>query len=474
MKAALNMILVLTVFPIWGQQIVAPIADSLFSVPKNLDFNHDHIQPAIRKVIDPKHCGKDSAHANVLVIQLISDSYAQYDTAFRYRASVGFQGEWISKKWHNRTRFLSGWNLREDHRQDHAFLLPLHNRNAYWYNDFRTRFSYTHNDVLQTSFGIDQQFYGEGYRSLLQGDQIAPNPFAQMRVKFWRLEYGLLYQFLHEQDSTRYLKFQASHYLSWNVTNKWNITFYEAVLFQPKDGNLKRGFEIEYLNPIAFFRPQEYSLGSADNVLLGAHTHIRLLNHTIYGQLSLDEFVLGEIRNRTRWWANKYGVQLGLKGKLGKLEYRLEGNVIRPYTYSHINFGQNSGQLGRPMGHPLGSNFAEILAQLQTRYKLFHVMGYAVFQLKGYDSDTVSWGGDVYKPYTMRPATLEYGNTIGQGTTIRSFELGLSIQHPLPAVPLQAYCQIAGKYSWGDISARFDPILVLGIRSALFSPRRLF
>lgn len=474
MRAALHIILALSSFTLWGQQIVAPIADSLFTIPKNLDSDHDHIQPAIRKMIDPKHCGKDSAHANVLVIKLISDSYAQYDTAFRYRASVGFQGEWIGKKWYNRTRFLSGWNLREDHRQDHAFLLPLHNRKGYLYNDFRTRFSYTHNQILQTSFGVDQQFFGEGYRSLLQGDQIAPNPFAQMRVKFWRLEYGLLYQFFHEQDSLRYWKFQASHYLSWNVTNHWNITLYEAVLFQPKDGNLRRGFEVEYLNPIAFFRPQEYSIGSADNVLLGAHTHVRLRKHTLYGQISLDEFVLGEIRNRTRWWANKYGVQIGAKGRLGQFGYRLEGNLIRPYTYSHINFGQNSGNLNRPIGHPLGSNFAEILAQLQWGKKHLKFTAYSVFVLKGYDQYSLSWGGDIYKPYTMRPADLEYGNTIGQGMTVRSIELGLSAQYPIPALPVKAYFQVAGRYQWGDIQARLDPILILGIRSDLFSPRRLF
>jgi hypothetical protein len=327
---------------------------------------------------------------------------------------------------------------------------------------------------LQVSFGVDQQFFGEGYRSLLQGDQIAPNPFAQMRVKFWRLEYGLLYQFFHEQDSLRYWKFQASHYLSWNVTNNWNITFYEAVLFQPTDGDLNRGFEIEYLNPIAFFRPQEYSLGSADNVLLGAHTHIRLRNHTIYGQLSLDEFVLGEIRNRTRWWANKFGVQLGVKGKLGNVGYRIEGNVIRPYTYSHINFGQNSGQMGRPVGHPLGSNFAELLAQFQLQKNRLRFTGYAVFQLKGLDNDITSWGGDIYKPYTFRPVDLEYGNTIGQGITVRSIEIGTGLQYPVPILPLQVYCQISGKYSWGDISNRFDPLLVIGVRSELFSPRRLF
>ena len=147
-----------------------------------------------------------------------------------------------------------------------------------------------------------------------------------MRASIWRLEYGLLYQFYHENTpSTRAWKFGATHYLSYNVTRNWNITALSRYCFNPKTVNLTVHLKLNTLNPIVFFRPQEYSLGSSDNVLLGIQTSYRIKQHTIYGQLLLDEFVLKEIRSRSQWWANKYGVQLGVKGKIRKWAYRVEG-----------------------------------------------------------------------------------------------------------------------------------------------------
>ena len=92
----------------------------------------------------------------------------------------------------------------------------------------------------------------------------------------------------------------------------------ESVLFQPKDVSFKRGFEVEYLNPFVFFRPQEYSIGSTDNVFMAAQAAYRFKNKCIYTQVTIDEFDFTQIKNRTRWWANKYGIQLGIKGTKGK------------------------------------------------------------------------------------------------------------------------------------------------------------
>ncbi|MFN6083690.1 MAG: hypothetical protein ACK476_02020, partial [Fluviicola sp.] len=243
------------------------------------------------------------------LVSLVTENFVQYDSTLTFRSSLGFnvQGSW--KKWMNKTQVLSGWSAREADNQVHSFILPLNNNSYYWYNDVRTRFGYNANKQLHISFGIDNQFFGEGYRSLIQSDQVAPNPFAMLRTKFWRFEYGLLYQFYHEQQiNSRYLKFNALHYLSYNVTDKFNISLFEQVLFPSKDGQLKRNFEVEYLNPIVFFRPQEYSIGSADNVLLALNTSYDFKNSTLYGQIALDEFVLSEIRARSKWWANKYAV----------------------------------------------------------------------------------------------------------------------------------------------------------------------
>ena len=119
-------------------------------------------------------------------------------------------------------------------------------------------------------------------------------------------------------------------------------------------------------NPFIFFRPVEYGIGSADNSLLGAGLKLTISQHFIaYSNFILDEFLLSELRNRTGWWGNKYGVQLGIKtfdlfNKTG-LYSITEFNLVRPFTYSHISSKQNYGHKNHSLAHPLESNFKEYL-----------------------------------------------------------------------------------------------------------------
>lgn len=412
-------------------------------------------------------------------IYIATENFAKFDSTFSFRSSLGFkvQGSW--KKWMNKTQVLSGWSAREADNQVHSFILPLNNNSYYWYNDVRTRFGYNANKQLHISFGIDNQFFGEGYRSLIQSDQVAPNPFTMLRTKFWRFEYGLLYQFYHEQQvNSRYLKFNALHYLSYSY-DKFNISLFEQVLFPSKDGHLKRNFEVEYLNPIVFFRPQEYSIGSADNVLLALNTSYDFKNSTIYGQIALDEFVLSEIRARSKWWANKYAVQLGYKGNHKRWLYRVEANLVRPYTYAHIDFSQNAGNLGRPNAHPLGSNFVELLAHTTYEFdKIGSVDLFGTFNLKGFDETGKSWGGDIYQNYAFR--VKEYGNTIGQGLTQRSVMFGSVYRYHLRSKKkifsssFELYAQVNLHYTWGEKGNQFLPSTVIGIRNNVFQSRKPF
>ncbi len=463
------------------EQRVSAITD--FPYPREYNvYLHTAIQPMRSPYslhVDPKQAGYAR---NSFDLNPLTESYASFDSTFNYRASIGVGMSFQTKRWYNRTQFLSGWSARETIDQEHPAFLPEHNRSYYWFNDVRTRTHFRASKNVDLSFGIDNHFIGEGYRSLLLSNQNAPTPFVMMRVNFWKLEYGLLYQAYHETDTSGNLwKFNAQHYLSWNATKNFNLTLVEQVVFQPKDGPFVRGFEVEYLNPIVFFRPQEYSLGSSDNVILGLQTSYRIGKHKIYGQLSLDEFVLDEIKKKSRWWANKYGAQLGVRGTIkNNVSYLVEGSFVRPYTYSHVNAGQNVGNMGLPTGHPLGSNFAELLSVVSFRHKISNSEdGYiflnhkvfAAFQLKGFDADSLSWGGDIYESYVFRPK--EYENTIGQGITMRSFVFGAQTCYNMRRVPIEYYLRFSGNYSWGELKSTFSPSVVIGVRSNMFQARRL-
>ncbi len=405
------------------------------------------------------------------------DSYIQYDTSFHFRTAAGVNFEKSWKKIYNRTSLIGGWSSREDHTQNHAAFVPITSAKQAPFIDFRTRFTYTPNEFLHISTGIDNQFFGEGYRSLIQGDQVAPSPYFQLRTNFWHLEYGILYQFLHENNLSKNRldwKYNTLHYLSWNATRNWNITLLESVTFQGKDSTYRRGYEVEYLNPFVFFRPQEYSLGSTDNILLAAQTSVYYLKrkHAVYLQFVLDEFVLKAIMKRTKWWANKYALQLGFKGIFKKWNYLVEGNIVRPYTFSHINSRQSGGNLGRPLGHYLGSNFVELLAQAQIPMKFVSISFFSSFVLKGFDESAQSMGGDIYKNYITHPK--EYGNTIGQGLTQRFVNFQARISTYISKLQWELYFQTGFQYQWGELKEQTIPTLTFGIRSNLFQNRRLY
>lgn len=461
-----------------GQGAVGKFSALSVATIENRSFSqHTGIQPAIRQqeyqVVGPKKRLKKVQEYFRFTPN--PDFAAQYDTALFYRAAAGFSLQ--SLRWNKlstKAMFSSGWSTREGVNQIHPSFTPLNNNHQFIYVSLRSRLAYTPNKYLHVAAGTDNQFFGEGYRSLIQGDQTAPNPFAMMRVNVWRLEYGLLYQIFHENNgSTRLWKFGTTHYLSYNVTKKWNVAVFETVFFQPRDGSFKRGVEVEYLNPLVFFRPQEYSVGSSDNVLLALQTSYAFKKHMIYGQLLLDEFVLKEIRSRSRWWANKYGVQLGIKGTIDKVAYRVEMNLMRPYTYAHINDGQNGGNQGIPLAHPLGSNFVEILAQAQMKAgEKGSIRPYGVFQLQGLDQDSVSWGGDIYQSYVKR--SKDYGNTIGQGVTVRTVRFGCEFQRQLPKLHSLIYIDPQIAFHWGDLPSSVTPAVTIGWRSNLFQDRKFF
>lgn len=306
----------------------------------------------------------------------------------------------------------------------------------YIYHDLRGRMAYTANRYLQLQAGLDRIFIGEGDRSLLLGNQGVPNPFAQLRVRLWKLEYHFIQQVWREGRPDHYApKGNVTHYLSFKANKKWTIGFFESVVYSMKDTLYNRGLEPEYLNPLVFFRPQEYNLGSSDNVLIGLNTSVQWRQNMLYGQLLIDDFFLAEIRARNRWWANKFGIQLGYKAWIDKGEnrwfVRTEMNLVRPFTYSQLTPNIVFGNQGLTAAHPLGSNFVELYQEVSWQRQDWKVQVWAQAYLKGLDStnQVFSFGGDIYQPYTKRPE--EYNFKIGRGMTCRALQIGTQVSRKM-------------------------------------------
>jgi hypothetical protein len=335
--------------------------------------------------------------------------------------------------------------------------------------------AYTPNHIFNFQIGHDKNFIGEGNRSLFLSDYGKPYYFGQIRARFWHVEYTMLYQFMNENyKSTKAQKFAASHYLSWNITKKINLGIFETVIFQPKDTLLYRGFDVEYLNPVVFFRPQEYAIGSSDNVLLGASFSIKHKKQTLYGQLIVDEFLLSEIRAKSGWWANKYGGQLGIKGYLTlrneKFFYRVEANAVRPYTYAHVNSLQNYGNQNSTLSHPYGANFMEMLFEAKWQRSNWFVKVFTNVGYQGIDEGGKSHGGNIYLPYMLRPNN--YNNKIGQGIRNNFFRINLHTAYKLSEKgAFVAFAELQYRYD-SALSEKSHFIPFIGIRSYLWNDYR--
>ncbi|MCB9196964.1 MAG: hypothetical protein H6600_00750 [Flavobacteriales bacterium] len=279
--------------------------------------------------------------------------------------------------------------------------------------------NYAPNEYFDLTLGNGKNFWGDGYRSLMLSDNASPYPFLRIMSSFWNVRYTNLYS-MHVDNYTNGFqrKFITSHQLSWNITKTLNFSLYESVIFSNKDTLNTRGFDVNYLNPIIFYRPVEYAQGSSDNVLFGGSLKYTFMDkYVFYTQLILDEFLLSAYRDNNGWWANKFAIQFGFKTfdlfNIKDLRYQAEYNFARPFTYSHKYSILNYGHLGQSLGHPLGANFYELIQIIQYQKKKWSFRYEMMYQDRGENFNSINYGGDIFLSYLNRPD--DYGNFIGQG-----------------------------------------------------------
>lgn len=342
------------------------------------------------------------------------------------------------------------------------------------------RISFSPHKYFNFQLGYDKNFIGEGSRSLFLSDYGKPYLFGQIKTHFWHIDYLILYQsFKENYQGKNQTKYAASHFLSWNITKKININFFESIIFRAKDTLLQRGFDPEYLNPLIFYRPQEYAIGSSDNALLGLGLTIKIKKSKLYSQLIIDDFLLSAIQAKSGYWANKIGGQIGFKSMHKKgnnnLFYRVELNAVRPYTYSHLNPMQNYGNNNATLSHPLGANFIELYLEgkwnhLKSAFKLSGSYG-----LKGIDKNNLNYGGNIYQSYALRPN--DFGVVIGQGMGVNFYRVNLQYSRVVSEkgiISAFAELQFRGdQYQINHTSTmQYHVLPVIGLRSQLWNDYR--
>ena len=288
--------------------------------------------------------------------------------------------------------------------------------------------SYTPNKHLNLALGYDKNFIGDGYRSMLLSDNAGNYSFLRLRASLGNVQYQTIFAYMLDpgaepltvdRDLGDRAKWAAMHYLDWNITKRFSFGFFQAVTWADAYPEGKRGFDFNYVHPFIFLRPLEgANTSSPDKMRIGFNTHYEILDKTtLYGQFMFDEFTAKEFFAGTGYWANKSAIQLGVRGsdllKVNKLNYLLEFNTARPYTYAHYNRVSNYAQMNQPLAHPLGANFREFVGLMNYSYRRFDFQAQLLYAFYGTDPEGLNYGMDLNKDY--RTHVNKYGNFVGQG-----------------------------------------------------------
>ena len=289
------------------------------------------------------------------------------------------------------------------------------------YFDARGYFTFNVTKYIDVTFGYDKNFIGNGHRSMFLSDFGNSSLFLKLNTRIWKLNYQNLFMELQAAeipggDKLLPKKYAAMHHLDAAVTKWLNIGLFEGVIFGRKDH-----FDFGYLNPIIFYRSIEQQNGSFDNSVIGLDAKANI-GHGIqlYGQLSLDEFLLSEIKKNRGWWANKWGIQIGAKYidafGIPNLDLQVEHNRVRPFAYSHRDSVANYTHYNQPLAHPLMANFKEFIAM--ARYQpspKWLISGKLIAYTQGRDSSSQSYGSNIFLPNIPPYRIGDFGYNIGSG-----------------------------------------------------------
>lgn len=288
--------------------------------------------------------------------------------------------------------------------------------------------SYTANKYINVSLGYDKNFIGDGYRSMLLSDVAANYSFLRLRATLGNVQYQTIFSYMLDNGAPRLTtdrrlgargKWNAMHYLDWNISNKLSLGVFQAITWADAEPEGKRGFDFNYIHPFVFLRPIEGSNAiSPDKLRIGLNVKYELFTKTaVYGQFMFDEFTSKEVFSNKGYWANKWAAQIGIRGsdlfELNSLNYLIEFNTARPYTYAHFERISNYSGMSQPLAHPMGANFREVVSLLNYSYKRFDFQAQGLYARYGADPVNQNYGKNIFLDYYTH--VQEYGNYIGQG-----------------------------------------------------------
>ena len=297
-----------------------------------------------------------------------------------------------------------------------------------YYTNFRIK--YNASKYFTFSTGKSSHFIGDGYRSLFLSDESSSYPFFLIKTSVWKIHYyNLFTTFLDiQQPDNDRKKHSTIHYLDFSLNKNISFGIFESVIWQAKGEGYNRGYDIEYLNPVIFYRPVEFSKASPDNVLMGLNGSFTYKHFLLYTQFILDDLNISRRKQAdsdnysSGFFQNKFGYQLGLKISSPyqniPLSLLFEYNQVQPYTYAHKTAMQSYTHYNQALTHPAGANFKEAILLLNYQIKKSKVLFKYNYIISGKDTNNTHYGQNIFLSDFEAERDGEqfsYGNFNGQG-----------------------------------------------------------
>lgn len=382
-------------------------------------------------------------------VQVGKDIDASFSSTYNNTRGLSIQGglgkklSFYASVYESQGRFAQYFNeYAESIRGDDIAIIPgrgvakRFRDDSYDYPVAEGYLSYSPSKFFNIQFGHGKNFIGDGYRSLLQSDVASPHPFLKLNTKFWKIKYTNTWMWLRDvrpevtEDGAFLTKYMATHYLSWNVTKRFNLGLFESVLWTNSND---RGFDINYLNPVIFYRAIEFETGQdAGNAIIGLSGKYKVNNKVnLYGQFIIDEFSINDVTGGNKSWKNKFGYQLGAKYfnafNVENLYLQAEYNQVRPYTYSHNSIVLNYAHNNQSMAHLWGANFRELVLIGRYNYKRWFGDAKLIYGERGFDfntaDDSFNYGGDIFRTEVDRVGDTNITVAQGNKTNVIHAEL---------------------------------------------------
>ncbi len=278
---------------------------------------------------------------------------------------------------------------------------------------------------IHTTFGHDKQFIGSGFRSLILSNFAAPSLFLQLNYRLGPFKYQNLFKELVRDLTKDTFKTYNKKYLAMHrgalefKSIGLELGVSESIIHYRGDNS----FDLNYLNPIIFYRGIERELGSSDNALIALDFTFKQKKFNIYGQLLLDEFNTNYLLTNRQHSYNKFAYQIGgyfsPQIKTIKQSYfQIEWNSVRPYTYSHYT-ASNYAHYGQALAHPLESNFREFVFRtfiIPDKFRKISVKNTLIIYNKGLNIGKDNYGGNLRNNYqkavNLNSAPMLQGNLL--------------------------------------------------------------